>query len=61
MKKYIYEGKTIEELKEKALNELKVNEEDLIVKVLEEKTSLLKKTAKIEVTTINDGLPKISN
>jgi len=56
MKKYIYEGKTIEELKEKALNELKVNEEDLIVKVLEEKTSLLKKTAKIEVTTINDVL-----
>ena len=56
MKKYIYEGKTIEELKEKALNELKVNEEDLIVKVLEEKSSLLKKTAKIEVTTMNDVL-----
>jgi len=56
MKKYIYEGKTLEEVKEKALNELKVNEEDLIVKVLEEKTSLLKKTAKIEVTTINDVL-----
>lgn len=56
MKKYIYEGKTIEEVKEKALNELKVNEEDLIVNVLEEKSSLLKKTAKIEVTTINDIL-----
>lgn len=54
MKKYIYEGKTIEELKEKALNELKVNEEDLIINILEEKNSLLKKTAKIEVTTIND-------
>ena len=54
MKKYIYEGKTVEELKEKALNELKVNEEDLIVEILEEKSSLLKKTAKIEVTTIND-------
>jgi len=54
MKKYIYEGKTIEELKEKTLNELKVNEEDLIINILEEKNSLLKKTAKIEVTTIND-------
>lgn len=56
MKKYIYEGKTIEEAKEKALNELKVNEEDLIITVIEEKNSLLKKVAKIEVTTINDVL-----
>ena len=54
MKKYIYEGKTIEEIKEKALNELKVSEEDLIINILEEKTSLLKKSAKIEVVTIND-------
>ena len=56
MKKYIYEGKTVEELKEKALNELNVSVEDLIINVLEEKSSLLKKTAKIEVTTINDIL-----
>ena len=56
MKKYIYEGKTIEELKEKALVELKTTEEDLIINVLEEKTSLLKKSAKIEVITINDIL-----
>lgn len=56
MKKYLYEGKTVEELKEKALNELKVNEDDLIIKVIEEKSSLLKKSAKIEVTTINDIL-----
>jgi len=56
MKKYIYEGKTIEEAKEKALTELKVNEEELIIEVLEEKSSLLKKVAKIEVTTINDVL-----
>ena len=54
MKKYIYEGKTIEELKEKALTELKVSEEDLMIKVIEEKNSLLKKSAKIEATTIND-------
>ncbi len=54
MKKYTYEGKTYDEVKEKALSELKVNEEDLIIINKEEKSSLLKKTAKIEVTTIND-------
>jgi len=54
MKKYIYEGKTKEELIEKAKTELKVNEEDLIIKVIEEKSTLLKKSATIEVTTIND-------
>ena len=56
MKKYIYEGKTLEEVKEKAINELAVSEDDLFINVLEEKTSLLKKTAKIEVTTMNDVL-----
>ena len=56
MKKYLFEGKTVEELKEKALNELKVKEEDLILKVIEEKSSLLKKSAKIEATTVNDVL-----
>ena len=54
MKKYTYEGRTYDEVKEKALSELKVNEEDLIIINKEEKSSLLKKTAKIEVTTIND-------
>lgn len=54
MKKYTYEGKTYDEVKEKALSELKVNEEDLIIINKEEKSSLLKKAAKIEVTTIND-------
>ena len=54
MKKYTYEGKSYDEVKEKALSELKVNEEDLIIINKEEKSSLLKKTAKIEVTTIND-------
>ena len=54
MKKYTYEGKTYDEVKETALSELKVNEEDLIIINKEEKSSLLKKTAKIEVTTIND-------
>ena len=54
MKKYIYEAKTFEEAKEKALTELKVAEENLIIKVLEEKNTLLKKSVKIEVINCND-------
>ena len=54
MQKYIYEAKTIEEAKEKALSELKVAEENLIINVLEEKNTLLKKVAKIEVINYND-------
>ena len=54
MKKYIYEGKTREEAIEKALNELGVSEKNLIVNVLEEKNTLLKKNVKIEVINYND-------
>ena len=54
MKKYIYEGKTKEEAIEKALNELGVSEKNLIVNVLEEKNTLLKKIVKIEVINYND-------
>ena len=54
MKKYTYEGKTKEEVIEKAINELKVNEKDLIINVLEEKNTLLKKNIKIEVINYND-------
>ena len=54
MKKYIYEAKTKEEAIEKALTELKVAKENLIINVLEEKSSLLKKSAKIEVINFND-------
>lgn len=54
MKKYLYEGKTYEEAKEKALNDLKVYEDDLFIISTEEKSSLLKKNVKLEVTTIND-------
>ncbi len=54
MKKYIYEGKTKEEAIEKALNELGVAEKNLIVNVLEEKSTLLKKFVKIEVINYND-------
>ena len=54
MKKYEFDGKTKEEAIEKALNELGVNEKNLIVNVLEEKNTLLKKNVKIEVINYND-------
>jgi len=54
MKKYEYEGKTKEEAISKALDELKVAEKNLIVNVLEEKNTLLKKNVKIEVINYND-------
>ena len=34
MQKYIYDGKTFDEVKEKALSELKVAEENLIINIL---------------------------
>jgi spoIIIJ-associated protein len=54
MNKYIYEGKTKEDAISKALTELKVTEENLIINVIEEKNGLLKKSVKIEVVNIND-------
>ena len=54
MQKYIYEGKTFEDAKEKALLEQKVAEENLIINILEEKNTLLKKIVKIEVINYND-------
>ena len=54
MKKYVYEGKTKEEAIEKALKELNSSEENLTIKVLEEKNGLLKKSVKIEVVDVND-------
>ena len=54
MDKYIYEAKTYEDAVEKALQELKVAEENLIIKVIEEKNTLLKKFVKIEVINYND-------
>ena len=54
MKKYIFEGKTKEEVIEKALKELNTIEENLIIKVIEEKNGLLKKSVKIEVINVND-------
>ena len=54
MKENIFTGKTKEEALEKALTELKTNEDSIIVKVLSEKQGLLKKEVKIEVININD-------
>ena len=54
MQKYIYEGKTYEDAKEKALSELKAVEENLIINILEEKNTLLKKYVKIEAINYND-------
>lgn len=54
MQKYIYEGKTFEDAKTKALSELKAVEENLIINILEEKNTILKKYVKIEVINYND-------
>ena len=54
MQKYIYEGKTKEEAIEKAINDLKVTEKNLIINVLEEKNTLLKKIVKLEIVNYND-------
>ena len=54
MKKYEYDGKTKEEAIKKAISELGVAEKNLIVNILEEKNTLLKKNVKIEVINYND-------
>lgn len=54
MKTYTYEAKTLEEAINKALEELNINQEDLIIKTKEETKVLLKKTTVLTVTTTND-------
>ena len=54
MKTNIFEGRTFEEAKEKALQELNINENDLIIKLKSQKQGLLKKNVIIEVININD-------
>lgn len=54
MQKYIFDGKTKLEVIEKAIKELNTEEKNLIINVLEEKNTLLKKNVKIEVMTYND-------
>ena len=59
MKKKYYDGKTKEEAIENALKELNLAKENLIIKVIEEKNTLLKKNVKIEVINYNDIIDKI--
>lgn len=59
MKKSYFEGKTQEEATEKALKELNSEEKNLIIRVVEEKNTLLKKNVKIEVIEYNDIISSI--
>ena len=59
MKKYIYNGKTKEEAIEQAAKELKISENNMIINVLEEKNSIIKKNVKIEVIDYNDLIDEI--
>ena len=61
MKKYIYEAKNYEEAKKKALAELNLDEQNVIINTLEEKQGLLKKSIKIEVISINDILSDLKD
>ena len=54
MKSYIYEAKNYDDAVEKAITELKVAKENLIINILEEKNTLLKKLVRIEVINYND-------
>lgn len=54
MKKYIYEAKSYEDAKNKALEELKLEEANVVINILEEKQGILKKSIKLEVITLND-------
>ena len=54
MQKYEYTAKTYDDAVSQALSELNVAEENLIINILEEKNTLLKKSTKIEVMNYND-------
>ena len=54
MKKYNFEGKTVDNAVELALEELKISNEDLIINNTEEKGGLLKKSVEIEVYNMNE-------
>jgi len=54
MKKYEYTAKTYDDAVSQALSELNVAEENLIINILEEKNTILKKSTKIEVMNYND-------
>lgn len=54
MNTYTFEDKTIEEAKNKALKELNINEENIIIINTTEKNGLLKKSASIELVTVDE-------
>ena len=54
MNTYIFEDKTIDEAKNKALKELNINEENIIIINKTEKNGLLKKSASIELVTVDE-------
>ena len=54
MNTYKFEDKTIDEAKNKALKELNINEENIIIINKTEKNGLLKKSASIEIVTIDE-------
>ncbi len=54
MKKYEFEAKTYDEAVNKAVEELNTTQDNLIIKILEEKNGILKKSTKIEVIKHND-------
>lgn len=54
MEKHIYEERNLELAKEKALYELGLTEENIIINDITEKNSLLKKSVSIEVITVPD-------
>lgn len=61
MNKQIFEAKTKEEAITRAIEELNTTEENLVIKVLEEKSSLLKKSTKIEVIKYNEITSYLKN
>ena len=61
MKKYIYEEKNLELAKEKALYELGLSSDKIIINDITEKNGLLKKTVSIEVITIQDVISYIKS
>lgn len=54
MNKYVFEDKTLNDAKEKALKELNINEENLIILSEKENKGLLKKSYVLVVSTIDD-------
>lgn len=61
MKNYVFEAKTKEEAIAKANQELKINEDNMIIKVLERKQGLLKKMVKIQVINVNELIDYIKD